>query len=590
MAAVIGLTLLVFGGTWAVAFFARPEEVVSMTAQAEVARDGSAQITETIGYRFSGVNKHGIFRDVPGLLFTVPGISATDNGRVAEVQSTSDEITPPETHIRVGSPSRTITGDHVYVVSYPLPKVIGTDGELEWNGVGTGWAVDVDHSVVDVAGPWRWTNPTCEHGSEGSTTPCTITQPTPGLLVAEVGHLGAHEGVTVRAETGPPLAVAHALPAPDPVRWPGHGVPPFVPATIAAVTFLVAGLALRGVLERLGRDEVVGAGATDVAFFDPRSGDVRRVSPRELDQMASIEFAPPKELAAWQGGIVSREEVQQAHRVAWLLDAAIAGLVELHEADDVLELRRPTPPAAPTGPAPSTTPGPLADDAATLVDRAFDGRDSIELGSYDPAFAGVWASLDRQMRGWMDGCDLWEPHGRARQRVARVLGAIVTLFGLAGIAGAAIGVARNGSAYLVLVGLAALGAGLGLALRSASFELMVRTPKGSGLWVRVESFRRFLHESEAEHALEAAKRGVLRQYTAWAMALGEVDHWSKAVEAAGAQISDVDRFGVRDAHLMPMLVYRTQVSSVHPSSGGSGGFGGGGGVGGGFGGGGGGSW
>jgi len=118
---------------------------------------------------------------------------------------------------------------------------------------------------------------------------------------------------------------------------------------------------------------------------------------------------------------------------------------------------------------------------------------------------------------------------------------------------------------------------------------MVRTPKGSGLWVRVESFRRFLHESEAEHAVEAAKRGVLRQYSAWAIALDEMSHWSKAIEAAGNQISDVDRVGFHDAYLVPVLMHGAQSASVAPSRSGVGG-GGGGGVGGGFGGGGGGSW
>ena len=60
----------------------------------------------------------------------------------------------------------------------------------------------------------------------------------------------------------------------------------------------------------------------------------------------------------------------------------------------------------------------------------------------------------------------------------------------------------------------------------------MRTPAGSGLWLRVESFRRFLAESEAYHAEEAAKRGVLREYTAWAVALGEIDRWSRAVSAS----------------------------------------------------------
>jgi hypothetical protein len=67
-------------------------------------------------------------------------------------------------------------------------------------------------------------------------------------------------------------------------------------------------------------------------------------------------------------------------------------------------------------------------------------------------------------------------------------------------------------------------------------------PGGSALWLRVESFRRFLAASEAHHADEAAKRGVLREYTAWAVALGELDGWSRSV-AASATADDPD--GVR---------------------------------------------
>ena len=117
---------------------------------------------------------------------------------------------------------------------------------------------------------------------------------------------------------------------------------------------------------------------------------------------------------------------------------------------------------------------------------------------------------------------------------------------------------------------------------------MVRSPQGSGLWVRVESFRRFLHDSEGPQAEEAAKRGVLRQYTAWAIALDEVHHWSKAVEAAGAQIQGVDQAGLGYVWLAPALVSSTHAASVAPHTSGAGGIGGA--VGGGFGGGGGGSW
>jgi len=76
--------------------------------------------------------------------------------------------------------------------------------------------------------------------------------------------------------------------------------------------------------------------------------------------------------------------------------------------------------------------------------------------------------------------------------------------------------------------------GLGAAAVVRSWELYVRTPEGSARWLQVESFRRFLHESEAQHVEYAAERGLLRQYTAWAVALDETEAWTDAVVAAAA--------------------------------------------------------
>ena len=81
---------------------------------------------------------------------------------------------------------------------------------------------------------------------------------------------------------------------------------------------------------------------------------------------------------------------------------------------------------------------------------------------------------------------------------------------------------------------------------------------------------------------------MLGEYTAWAVALGEIDRWSNAVAAAAIP---PDVAGVSYAYIGPMLMMSTMSTATAPSSsgGGVGGFGGGG-VGGGAGGGGGGSW
>ena len=101
---------------------------------------------------------------------------------------------------------------------------------------------------------------------------------------------------------------------------------------------------------------------------------------------------------------------------------------------------------------------------------------------------------------------------------------------------------------------------------------------------------RFLHDSEAQHVERAAEMGLLRQYTAWAVALGEVDRWEKAVEAAAAQPGSTlgTSRHTNFAMTAPMIARAVSTASTAPSS--SGGGGGGGGAGGGGGGGGGGSW
>ncbi len=59
--------------------------------------------------------------------------------------------------------------------------------------------------------------------------------------------------------------------------------------------------------------------------------------------------------------------------------------------------------------------------------------------------------------------------------------------------------------------------------------LPARSAQGSALTLRTESFRRFLHASESRHVEWAWEHGLLREYSGWAVALGEADAWSDAL-------------------------------------------------------------
>jgi hypothetical protein len=304
-----------------------------------------------------------------------------------------------------------------------------------------------------------------------------------------------------------------------------------------------------------------------------------RVDASELEEMATIEFAPPSGLSPAHGGIILREEVRTEHKVAWLIQAAVDGVVELDDRDGTRLTRIAGAPAAP--------------DQQAVFAQMFTSGPTLELGSYDRSFATGWATLGTQLSAWRAGSGLWDTRADARRIAALVLGVVVAIAGAVGaLAGgllAGSGVAA--AVWLVVAVAGGLLAGAGLAAAVGGWELRVRTAAGSALWLRVESFRRFLAQSEGYHADEAAKRGVLREYTAWAVAVGEIGRWTQAVSAStiAPQVA-----GVHYAYMAPFLLASTTSTATAPSSSGSGGLGGGGfgggSVGGGAGGGGGGSW
>jgi hypothetical protein len=452
-------------------------------------------------------------------------------------------------------------------------------GRFGWNGVGTGWDVPIDQVELDLVAPWTWDAPTCSAGSQGSFGGCTVTQPEPGHLVVSYGSLDAHEGLTIYATQGTALAAA---PAPRPVAAFSEAPLPWwrKPLNLgigAGILVLISALAMAKLLRRSGRDWVVAGAVTsgDAAAmaFDGTAGGNRsgliRVDDTQLDAYATTEFAPPRDLAAWQGGIIAEEAVATGQRVAWLLEAAVNGYVELDDADPKAVVLRPLPHDF--------------DETTQMLSVAFAGRDEIQLGKYDPAFTSMWTSLSSQFGSWFTSSGFADEAAEHRTRIVRTVGALIGVLAVAAAIGGGVLTYRHPTLGVALLGVSAIVAGLSCAALIRGWELRVRTPAGSTVWLRVESFRRFLAGSETHHVEEAAARGVLRQYTAWAIALDEVDHWSKMVNAAGLP---PDTAGLHSAMIAPVLVSSVVSTGTTPSSSG----GGGGGVGGGGGGGGGGSW
>lgn len=542
------------------------ERINQMWVTATVHHDQSAALSETIDYVFPN-KRHGIFRDVPGLQRNAE-VQVSAN---APDQFVLESYGYDSTRIKIGDPDKMISGTRRYNIDYPLPRIMEND-QLQWNGVGPSWQVPLEHVHLEVVGPWKWTDATCNRNSLGPNVDCTITQPEPGRLVLEADDLHAHEGILIQARRADPLG---AVPAPGKFTeppannrlgsiWQGLGI-----VLVAAILALAV---VARLLRRAGRDLVGGDGsATGTAFSGaPVEGpSVLALDDRELAAMTTIDFAPPPGLEPWQGGLVLDERVVASQKVAWLLGAAASGDVELVESNG-----KPT----------SVTYTKAGDSPTdTLLQVGFSGRTSIPLGTYDKSFSAMWSMLGSTFEGWAKASELWDGDADARRRRIQFLGVFAFAGGIIAVFAGLFLAARYAAPLVGVAAVGGLAAGAGFCTFARGWELRRRTPVGTGLRLRIESFRRFLAESESSHVEDAARRGVLRQYTAWAVAVGEVDHWAKACAAATNLPSNS---GVGYAVMAPALMSSTTSTSSVPSSSGGGGGGGGGG----FGGGGGGSW
>jgi len=548
------------------------ERVTGLWAGAAIGSDGRAGVVEVIDYDFGTEHRHGIFRDVPGL-------SANAQVAVSSATAPSDmtlENRGYATRIRIGDPARTITGRHRYKIAYSLDGV-APGGRLAWDAVGTEWPVGIGNVEIHVVAPVEFQGARCVQGEAGSQRPCDLAQPEPGHLVATIGALPAGQGATLYATAGRRLDHAPAL------SVPSSGLPAdatsgvLLAGLVAAAAALVASALTSWLVRRAGRERV----ARGWRAGDGRAGPalVDRVDAEKLGSLATAEFSPPPELTPAQGGIVLAEAVGQNQKVAWLIGAAADGYLDIEQAGEEVTLVRRS--------------GQDESSVSRTLDTLFCGRDRLTLGAYDPSFAAAWQEIGDELEAWRQTSGLWDAAGDFHRKLAWVLGAVIAVGGLviAFVGGAA--ASRWSWVWLALAAWGGLLAGAGLAALVRGWELRIRTPLGCELWLRVESFRRFLAGPQAHHVEEATKQGVLGEYSAWAVAVGEIDPWSRVVATSACCANDP--VGRRYSHMASYLPRAAWSSAVEPSSSGSssgGSFGGGsfGGSGGGAGGGGGGSW
>jgi uncharacterized membrane protein YgcG len=572
----------VLGATGTVGGGVHPERYDAWHVVVAPAGGNALRITETYDQDFGTHDRHGHERTIPND-FGVP----TDI-EVSSPDAPDDLDVDPmggETRIRIGDPDETITGQHRYVLSYTLPEARVETGLLALDVIEE-HAFDVGVAEIVVTG-FELAQPRCFVGGFGSTDECDLVRDG-GVYRATFSDLEAGTGITI---DGRITGSTDVLDVPEPPLPDRRAESPELLGAGLGALALVTAVPIYRWARRRGSNEVFAGGAADAAFGElPPPGatgagaaaaaapGVRWVSDDDLPDLATIEFVPPEGIDPWEAAVLLSEKFSDDAVANYLSGLAGKEVITLGEVDGDLSIAK--------GPEYSlvTDPG-----EAEMLDGIWRlGDPYVAKGTYNAAFARSWKNIGAKLAERIETSGWWK-RGTPSQRVMAGSGfvavALMVAIGVPIFFGA--GALEFLKYWPVAIAFAVLVPAL-VAILAYATMLPARSAHGSALALRAESFRRFLAASEGRHVEWAWKHGLLRVYSAWAVALGAADAWSRALAEANVPEPEV--------YTAPLLVYshRSDLSSTYTkpsssSSSSSGGFSGGS-VGGGGGGGSSGSW
>ncbi|WP_082502071.1 DUF2207 domain-containing protein [Williamsia sp. Leaf354] len=473
--------------------------ITDYQAQFDVARDGTLRATETLRVDFP-LYRHGIFRffDVvdpnnPDARLVPKDIGVTRDGR-PDGLDVSTESGGRYVVAKIGDADETITGSHVYVITYTVPGALsaplsGRDGaQFYWNLIPGGWQMPIERSALTVNLPAAPQDTRCAVGA-ASDTGCTATTTGKSLMVV-TGALEPHTPVTVQSSLDVPAPGRVSVPwsvTLDPVL--GRSVWLVVVIGVLAV---VAGIA---------------------AWLIVRTT-------HESSPAFPLMYGPPEGIGPAQGAYLLTETVTDDHFAATMLQLGEAGVATLEKDGTTWRI--------------SGKDGNW--DALDTVTRQAASTLGIAPGQTfvaDPDDAEGGKSLresrrafDGSVSGWARTAGLMERAGLGGAgRVLLVVGVIAaavfyfinpfdrSMFGLP-------------FAVFAVVAVPVLAPG----------AMTFRTKRGRDVWSQLGGFRRVLGTPSSEARFDFSGRHELyTKYIPWAVAFDVADEWAEKYRVANRQ-------------------------------------------------------
>lgn len=187
------------------------EQIDNYKTEITIQKDSSFDIKETIDYDFGDTEHHGIYRDIPMRYKISRGNVKIDLNNVIITDSSGKALdfttsrTGGNIRYKIGDPNKTITGKHIYVISYTVNRAINyfaDHDELYWNAIGTEWPVSINKGQAIINIPDNITltenQSTCFTGILGSEeNNCTVAIEAGKITINTTGVLSPISGLTV---------------------------------------------------------------------------------------------------------------------------------------------------------------------------------------------------------------------------------------------------------------------------------------------------------------------------------------------------------------------------------------------------------
>lgn len=555
-----------------------------------IERSGSVLIKEVIEVDFKSLEKHGIYRDIPEVYHndgTEHYTRITPVYMEMDGRSVQSKITRENGYIRIrlGDPNATISGKHLYVISYRDDGILqsyDTFDELYWNVTGNQWDVPIEKAMAILRLPEEGIiSVACYEGEMGSREICMSQEDGKQSTFASTRPLDSYEGLTVavgyKKGMVPILTVAKRTLA-DEVRdtfWNN------IPALL-----LFFGITIGGIIFALGKWHVSGRDLWYGGKGILTTVQKARVKPHFAHETIVVEYAPPEGLRPAEMGVLVDERADTLDVTATIIDLAHRGYLHITEVEkkwlfgstDYTLMRK------------KKNDTKLRSYESLLLDKLFESGDIVSVSSLKNKFyrdlVKVKAALyeDMTTNGYFDKNPESVRSGYVIWGVISIVGGFLMMAWIFPI-----------FEESVILGIASGIIVLGIVLLIMSRFMPRRSAKGRELYRRILGYEEFISHVERYRQQFFEKKNMFNEVLAYAIIFGLTRKFATALADLGIKASQPSWYSSTrpfNAAVFASNVdtFSSSLSSAIASAPSSSGSGGGGSSGGGFGGGGGGSW